>query len=163
MKKYQLKEETSSSIVETKASYPAPSHPALKVILGSRADIGNAQDMDLVNLTREGVTRNVMYSVARYMGITLEEMAALLHTSYRNLVRKDGNDHLDPLKSNRIIELAKFAQYGVEVFESHENFKHWLRSKVMSLQFKTPLDYLDTTFGMNHLTNLLGRIQYGLY
>lgn len=135
----------------------------LQIILGGKYKYQADDDLDLIKSTREGVTRDTLYSVAKYMGITLEEMASLLHTTYRNVVRKDANEHLDPLKSEKIIELAKFAQFGIEVLGNQENFKTWLRSDIMALGFKKPLEYLDTSFGVTMVTNILGRIQYGVY
>ena len=139
----------------------------LKSILGGKANDALLSDGDsdihLIHIARTGLPKDAMISLAKYLGITLDQIALLLHTSYRNLARKEGQDMMDPHKSEMILELATFAQRGVEVLGSHQSFKDWLQSPIRSLDFKTPLDYLDTTFGIKMLLKILGRLEHGVF
>jgi putative toxin-antitoxin system antitoxin component (TIGR02293 family) len=123
----------------------------------------NFNDIDLINLAREGVKKDSLKSLNNYLGITMEQMATLLGTTYRNLHRKDANEILDNSKTEKAIELATFARRGVQVIGSEEGFKSWLQSPIKSLSNKKPLDYLDTTFGIQMVLKILGRLEQGVF
>jgi putative toxin-antitoxin system antitoxin component (TIGR02293 family) len=93
----------------------------------------------------------------------METMSMLLHSSYRNIQRKDEDELLDTLKTEKVLELAAFAQRGIEVIGDKESFAEWLHSPLVSLGNKTPLNFLDTSFGIQMLTKLLGRLEQGVY
>ena len=107
--------------------------------------------------------RDRLSSLSKFLGVTLEQLAILLHSSYRNLARKDGSDLLDSYKTEKVLEIATFAQRGVEVIGSHAGFKRWLQSPILALGGKAPLEFLDTSFGIQLLLKLLGRLEYGVY
>jgi len=147
---------------------PAPEYNAgtsLRVILGGSKVIGKplTNDPDLIALTREGIKRATLPSLAAYLGITMEQLSGLLHSSYRNIQRKKDDDLLDTLKTEKVLELASFAQRGIEVIGSKEYFAEWLQSPLPALNNKRPLDFLDTTFGIQMLNKVLGRLEYGVY
>lgn len=140
--------------------------PTLRVILGSKAistELDGENDLNLIFYTREGHTKEVVNSLSKFLGITLEQLAILLHSSYRNLARKDGSDLLDTYKSDKVLEIATFAQRGVEVIGSHSGFKQWLQSPILALGGKAPLEFLDTSFGIQLLLKLPGKLEYGVY
>ncbi|MFT5885492.1 MAG: arsenate reductase-like glutaredoxin family protein [Arcticibacterium sp.] len=84
----------------------------------------NFNDIDLINLSREGLKKASIKSLNNYLGITMEQMAVLLGTTtYRNLHRKDADDTLDNSKTEKAIELATFARRRVQVIGSELGFK----------------------------------------
>ncbi len=141
------------------------SRPTLRVILGDSItqDSLSQNDAQLIALTRVGIHKSTLKPLADYLGITMEELSAYLHTSYRNLQRKDDNDLLDTLKSERVIELATLVQRGIEVLGSKSAFIQWIHAPLLVLDNQRPMDFLDTTFGMNIILRLLGRIEHGVY
>jgi len=123
----------------------------------------NFNDIDLINLSREGLKKASIKSLNNYLGITMEQMAVLLGTTYRNLHRKDADDTLDNSKTEKAIELATFARRGVQVIGSELGFKKWLQSPIKALGSKPPLDFLDTTFGIQLALKVLGRMEQGVF
>lgn len=160
IKPYTPKESSDSELNEA-----APQYESLKVILGGNKAIGKSVsgDFGLIALTRQGVRKSSLKSLARYLGINMETLSSLLHTSYRNIQRKDDNDLLDSLKSEKVLELASFAHRGIQVIGDSASFAEWLQSPLMALDNKSPLDYLDTSFGIQLLLKLLGRLEQGVY
>jgi putative toxin-antitoxin system antitoxin component (TIGR02293 family) len=143
----------------------AVQYETLRVILGGNKTVKRAVsgDFDLIALTRNGIQKSTLKSLAAYLGISMETMSSLLHTSHRNIQRKDEEDLLDTLKSEKVLELAAFAQRGTEVIGNKEAFSEWLHAPLTSLANKTPLHFLDTSFGIQMLTRLLGRLEQGVY
>lgn len=160
VKPYIIKEEPLSIMDEAAVQYNS-----LRVILGGNKSINKsiAGDFDLIALTREGIKKSTLKSLAEHLGITLETMSSLLHSSHRNIQRKDDNELLDSLKTEKVLELAAFAQRGIEVIGDKTSFAEWLHSPLASLGNKRPVDFLDTSFGIQLVIKVLGRLEQGVF
>lgn len=160
IKPYNLKEDSPSFVEEAAVQYET-----LRVILGGNKTVKKslAGAFDLIDLSRIGIKKSTLKSLADYLGITMEKMSSLLHSSYRNIQRKDEDELLDTLKTEKVLELAAFAQRGIEVIGNKESFAEWLHSPLIALGNKAPLDFLDTTFGIQMVTKILGRLEQGVY
>jgi putative toxin-antitoxin system antitoxin component (TIGR02293 family) len=149
------------------ASEPAVAYtfgPALSTILGGQIDAVDSRDTSaLIALTRDGIKVSSLKSLADYLGVTMEQLSSFLNSSYRNLQRKDDDEHLDPLKTEKVLELAAFVQRGCVVLGGRQPFKTWLHSSLMVLDYQKPVDYIDTSFGIGLLLRILGRIEQGVY
>ena len=93
----------------------------------------------------------------------METMSSLLHSSHRNIQRKDDNELLDSLKTEKVLELAAFAQRGIDVIGDKTSFAEWLHSPLASLGNKRPVDFLDTSFGIQLVIKVLGRLEQGVF
>ena len=140
-------------------------YETLRVILGGNKALKKSLrgDFDLIDLSRTGIKKSTLKSLANYLGITMETLSGLLHSSYRNIQRKDNDELLDTLKTEKVLELAAFAQRGIEVIGDKKSFTEWLQSPLLALGNKTPLEFLDTSFGIQMVTKLLGRLEQGVY
>jgi len=161
MKPYIIDEDDPPTIVEE----AAVQYESLRVILGGNKTLEKSLrgDFDLIDLSRTGIKKSTLKSLADYLGITMETLSGLLHSSYRNIQRKDNDELLDTLKTEKVLELAAFAQRGIEVIGDKESFTEWLHSPLVALGNKTPLDFLDTSFGIQMVTKILGRLEQGVY
>ena len=160
IKPYIIEEDPPSVMEEAAVQYET-----LRVILGGNKNVKKslAGTFDLIDLSRTGIKKSTLKSLAEYLGITMETMSGLLHSSYRNIQRKDEDELLDTLKTEKVLELGAFAQRGIEVIGNKESFAEWIHSPLISLGNKTPLDFLDTSFGIQMVTKLLGRLEQGVY
>ncbi|MEO8661494.1 MAG: MbcA/ParS/Xre antitoxin family protein, partial [Bryobacteraceae bacterium] len=52
---------------------------------------------------------------------------------------------------------------AIEVFGSREKALRWLRTPVPSLSDRTPLSVLNTAYGIEHIEEVLGRIEQGVW
>lgn len=160
IKSYPPTVESISSLEEAAIQYET-----MRVILGGNKSIKKvlSGDFDLIDLSRTGVKKSTLKSLADHLGITMETMSGLLHSSHRNIQRKDEDELLDTLKTEKVLELAAFTQRGIEVTGSKESFQEWLQSPLISLGNNTPLHFLDTSFGIQMVTKVLGRLEQGVY
>src|SRR5699024_8167738 len=97
------------------------------------------------------------------LAITLQELAKILHISERTLQRYKDKDTLSETSSERALMLAQLLQRGIEVRGSAENFQDWLRTPLPAFQQDPPLQYLDTSFGFQLVSDELGRIGHGVF
>ena len=124
---------------------------------------GVFNEVDFIEVIRNGVQKEAMENLMGITGISSSEMAALIRTSDRNLRRYGSHEKLNPEQSERIIELARLYSRGEEVFGSLVAFKEWMDSTVMALGNKKPKTFLDTSLGIDLLMNELGRIEHGIF
>jgi putative toxin-antitoxin system antitoxin component (TIGR02293 family) len=164
-KPYSIDEDSASYLQEAAFQYETRPYETLRVILGGNKNVKKSLtgEFDLIDLSRAGIKKSTLKSLADYLGINMEVMSELLHSSYRNIQRKDEDQLLDTLKTEKVLELAAFAQRGIEVIGDKQSFAEWLQSPLVSLGNKTPLNFLDTSFGIQMLTKLLGRLEQGVY
>lgn len=157
---YKIKEQEPAVAKEAAVHYES-----LRAILGGSKSLKKniAGDLDLILLTREGIKKSTLKSLADHLGIPMEIMSHLLHTSHRNIQRKHEEDLLDTLKTEKVLELAAFVQRGIEVVGTKAGFIEWLHSPLSSFGNKKPLDFLDTSFGIQMVLKTLGRLEQGVY
>lgn len=143
----------------------AVQYETLRLILGGNhpASQSFSGDFDLIHISRKGIKKSTLKSLAGYLGITMESLSSLLHSSYRNIQRKDDDELLDTVKTEKALELAEFAQRGIQVIGDRQSFAEWISSPLIALGNKTPLDFLDTSFGIRMVTKILGRLEQGVY
>ena len=93
----------------------------------------------------------------------MEQMSSLIHVSHRTIQRKSDTDLLNVCSTEQILEIAEVISRGIEVLGTLEAFTKWLQAKLRVLNYKTPLDFLDTTFGAKLIKDILGRLEHGVY
>lgn len=157
---YSQKPEALSLAEEAAVQY----EPVFELLGGRQALAGQAPAApDLISLSRAGIKIAALRPLSRNLGITMEQLSSLLHTSYRNLQRKPESAPLDSHKSEQVLELALLAQRGTEVLGSSDAFKAWLQTPLAALGYEKPLHFLDTGFGIRMLLQQLGRLEQGVF
>lgn len=120
-------------------------------------------DHALLGLIRNGVSYPEFERIKSRSGLSLVEWAHFLSLSERTLLRySKSNEHLDKSTSERIIEIAILQEKGQEVFGSLSAFNLWMDSPIRALGNTLPKEYLDSSIGIQILSNLLGRIEHGI-
>jgi len=117
----------------------------------------------LLRVIRDGISYEEFDRIKDNSGLSLAEWANYLNLSERTLLRYAKNEeNLDKGTSERVIEIAMLQEKAVEVFGSLEVFNQWMNSPVRALDKTKPKEYLDSSIGIQILTNLLGRIEHGI-
>ncbi len=95
---------------------------------------------------------------------TLQEWSDLLHISERTLHRYAKANSSFPFSvTDRILQIEKVIQRGVEVFGNLEKFISWLRSNPYMLEGRLSLQSLRSIEGINLVLTQIGRIEHGLF
>ncbi|HET6527938.1 MAG TPA: antitoxin Xre/MbcA/ParS toxin-binding domain-containing protein [Balneolaceae bacterium] len=118
---------------------------------------------DLVALSRKGIQKQALLNLGSALDLTLKELSALLPVTERTLQRRNAHSLLSPAVSEQIILITELAARGKEVFGSLEAFKRWLKEENIALAGQPPLSLLDTSIGVQLVTDQLGRIEQGVY
>lgn len=138
---------------------------AYNISLSSVLSLENTiqNELELLNISRKGITKAVAIQVSKYLGITVEKMSDLLHTSIRTFQRKKTEETLDVHSSEITIEIAEIITEGVAVFGDNNKFKLWLNTPSMALAGNSPLDLMDTNRGLKMVMQELKRLEQGIF
>ncbi len=118
--------------------------------------------LDLVQLGRNGVPIKVLTKIQKFTTLSSKELSQILPVSERQLLRYSAEHILKKDISSHLIQLVELFDKGYSIF-GKEKFQNWIRSKILVLEDKCPLDFMDTPIGINLLEDILGRIKYGVY
>ena len=77
--------------------------------------------------------------------------------------RRKVSGRLLPEESERVYRLAKVVALAESVLGAREKARHWLNTPNRALGNVTPLSLLETEAGADEVTNVLGRIEFGVY
>lgn len=120
-------------------------------------------DIDVLHLIKKGISKKALNATIQMMGISLDEMAEILHVSERTLRRFNDDTKLNTEQSERIMELTKLYYHAEEVLGSLDNVKVWMNTPILALGQQCPKYFLDTSLGIGMLNDILGRIEHGIY
>ena len=116
-----------------------------------------------IDAIKEGVSKEELENLKEQTGLDYDTLAKVLSVAKATLHNKKGKDKFDISVSERLLLLADIYSFGYEVFESKEKFNQWMKSGNNALGGVSPLNLLDTLYGMEEVKHLIGRIQYGIY
>ena len=117
---------------------------------------------DLIALGHHGVTKDALLNLARYLSVSMNQIAALLPITERTIQRYNRSRHFSQAVSEQILQIAEVIAKGVEVFENKNNFLVWMKQHNVALGRKTPLSLLSSRFGTQMVLDELGRIEHGV-
>lgn len=116
----------------------------------------------LTKAARRGVPRKFLDELCGALGISLRELAPLLHASERNLRRFQAEQLLPPDVSERALNIARVFERAVEVLDTEDRAARWLKHPNRALG-EAPLSLLVNTFGAEQVLAILGRIEHGVF
>jgi putative toxin-antitoxin system antitoxin component (TIGR02293 family) len=119
--------------------------------------------MDFIQAIRTGLPGDSVNAVSDLLQLSKGEMYSLLHITPRTAQRIIRSERLDVDKSDHIVQLMKIHTRCMEVFEDSEKAGRWLKTSNFALGDQTPLSLLDTSEGIELVTDELTRIEYGVF
>lgn len=125
--------------------------------------LGKGKDWQVIQLSREGISKGLLFQLGSRINFTEKELATVLDLSERTLQRYTDDTKLSKVASEKTIELANLYQHGEEVFESIDMFNIWMKTPHAMFQKQRPIDILDTHRGFLMIHDELGRIEHGVY
>jgi len=94
------------------------------------------------------------------LGIKLDQT---LNASNATLYRQFKKENIDIDVKDNLVSLMRIMEKGIRAFESEENFKEWLVSKIENLGRLRPIDLLSLETGRREVEEAIDRIEYGVY
>lgn len=146
---------------EPMVAYATINYTPMTAIMGNR--YANASDFDLLKLARKGISKKSLLALAKQISLTIEEVAAVLHISERTLQRYTPETLVKTEHADRAIELALLFERGISVLGSEKAFSSWIKTPNFALGGEVPFSLLDTHIGFTMVSDILGRIEHGVF
>jgi putative toxin-antitoxin system antitoxin component (TIGR02293 family) len=134
----------------------------LTQVLGSKKKITIASRFDLVDLGDHGVTKAELLHLAKYLDLSVNQMAEILPVTERTIQRYGSEHRFNKTISEQLLQIAETTVRGKEVFGSRERFLAWMKSSCPGLGNRKPLGLLSSRFGTELVLDELGRIEHGV-
>jgi putative toxin-antitoxin system antitoxin component (TIGR02293 family) len=112
---------------------------------------------------QDGLTKSDFLYFVSLTGMNLTQFSALLPVSKRTIEKVKDQELLNPLVSDRVLQIATLYQMGKMVFGDTASFQQWLDTPLLALGNQKPIDILDNDTGLSIVRDLVGRIQHGVY
>lgn len=139
--------------------------PGIAEVLGGKRTLKKKihSRLDLIEMSKEGITKEALRNLAKYLSLSASQLAELLPVSERTILRYTSKKPFNRVVSEQIIQIAEVVARGIEVFRDKEKFTSWMHSPSKALANQTPLSLLSSRFGTEMVLDELGRIEYGVY
>lgn len=138
---------------------------AVAKVLGGEKTLGKrvSSQQDLITAVRRGLRVSAIDAVIEGLDVSRAEVLPRLRIARRTMERRKQTGRLLPAESERVYRLAKILAFAESVLGSKEKARHWLSAPNQALGNITPLSLVETEAGADEVTNILGRIEYGVY
>jgi putative toxin-antitoxin system antitoxin component (TIGR02293 family) len=135
-----------------------------KVLGGEKTlDTKVSSQRDLITAVRRGLRISAVDAVIEELDVPRARVLPTLGIARRTMERRKHKGRLLPEESERVYRLAKILAFAESVLGSREKARHWLSTPNRALGSVTPLSMLETEAGADEVSNVLGRIEYGVH
>jgi len=124
---------------------------------------GELTQSRIIEQIQRGLPVEELDALQQILEIPIDKLAPKLGISKATLHRRKIEGRLGRDESDRVVRFARLMGKAVEVFESEEAARRWLKAPQVGLGSAIPLDYAETELGAREVEDLLGRIDYGVY
>ena len=158
------KKNTESVVQEPEVAYqPTPRHKknGAHVILlpGLHATTSNQK----IAIIKKGVSKNELTEIKKESDLDYDTLSNILSVSRATLINKKPSEKFDQPTSERIVMLADVIAYGQSVFENKAHFSEWIKKPNKALGNKTPIELMDTIYGIDEVKKEIARIEFGVF
>ncbi|MEZ0484462.1 type II RES/Xre toxin-antitoxin system antitoxin [Fibrella aquatica] len=138
------------------------STPLINSHFDQKTNLAAYSMLELVDLSRQGIPKQVVIQLSEALSISNPVMLAALHISERTWQRYTATKLLPQDVTERALQLTSLYQKGEEVFGQAEKFRNWMQYPNPVFDGKKPIDLLDSLYGFRAIEDELVRIDYGV-
>lgn len=121
--------------------------------------------MLVIKAIRTGLPYKLFDQIKIFTPFSDTDWSQYLDLSLKSLQRyRDETDFsFKPIHTEKIIELAEVTSFGMEVFDSPEQFYLWLNTPSFALNNMKPFELLMNSYGKEMVMSEINRIEYGIF
>lgn len=111
---------------------------------------------------KSGLSTMAFYDIVLLTGIKKEELAEIFHTTMKTIMRyTQSNKNLDITASEQALKIIAMFKKGIVIFGDVDAFRRWLAKPLFGLGQQIPMQMLQTSGGIDLVTEELYRIEFG--
>lgn len=120
-----------------------------------------AATLDYVrNSLARGLNKDAFSRLKSVLDTTGDDLCEVIRVPPRTVARRV---LFKPDESERILRVASAFQRAMEVLGELDKARRWFSSPKRALGGRTPMEFCDTEPGAEEVSNLLGRIEHGVF
>jgi putative toxin-antitoxin system antitoxin component (TIGR02293 family) len=112
------------------------------------------------NSLAHGLHKDAFSRLKSVLDTSGDDLCQVIRVPARTVARRE---LFKPDESERILRVASAFQRAMEVLGSLDRSRRWFSSPKKALGGKTPMEFCDTEPGAEEVSNLLGRIEHGVF
>jgi len=144
------------------ASHPPSQSSAPDAALPGYLPPDAASPRQTIEAIRDGLPAEAFDWLKSELGLTVGELARVVHVSRRTISRRKKEGTLKPDESERVLRLIRLYQRAAEVLGGRDEARAWMQEPNFALGDDIPLHFADTEPGARRLEQLLGQIEHGV-
>jgi len=118
---------------------------------------------NIVALVQHGAPFGLLEGFQRTVGLSVEQIGALVQIPTRTLTRRREIGHLRPDESDRLFRAARVFSRVLALYDGKlDEAREWLASPQRGLGGAVPLTLAATDHGAQTISDIIGRMEYGL-
>jgi len=118
---------------------------------------------EMIEMIDQGLPFQEFEDLQACLDLPKVQLAELVGISKATLHRREASLYLHPAESDRVIRYARLLGRAIDVFESLDAARRWMKAPQFALGHAVPLQFASTETGAREVEDLLGRIEYGVY
>ena len=126
-------------------------------------EIGNWSVKKQLNCIYKGMPTSVFDKLKFSLDTSVSEMCTNMGLSNKTIHRRKEEGKLNPIESEKILRLIKILLMAYNVFKDADKAVKWVKTKQKYLGDVSPFSLCNTEVGGQEVTNLLGRLQHGVF
>ncbi len=130
---------------------------------GSFIKVTPTSTIDVFRILHEGIPKSAVDHFSQFLDIPMTLMAPLLNMSYKTLIRKKEDEKLEDYVSSHMYEIAATYAMAFGIFQDAGKVTRWFNKENKALNNQKPFDLLNTPTGIKLVTQVLGRLEEGVY
>jgi len=116
-----------------------------------------------ITALKAGLSMQAFDLLAADMGLSAQDLAAVLHIAPRTLARRKKEGRLQPTESERLYRLGTLFEKAILVLGDAGAARVWFNTPAPALDGAAPLHFADTEPGAREVEDLLGRLEHGVF
>jgi putative toxin-antitoxin system antitoxin component (TIGR02293 family) len=118
----------------------------------------------IMAMVEHGLPFSALLRLVRKSGLSLVDVAGLIHIPRRTLMRRKAAGRLTPEESERLLRIARIFEHTVGLYAGNVGqARQWLVTPNRALDQHTPLDFARTEIGAREVEDVIGRLMYGVF
>lgn len=121
-----------------------------------------SSNYNMVISARKGLHTKIFYDILVLSGLEKIQLADIFHISLKTITRyTQSNKVLDMTTSEQALKIMALLKKGLEIFGDLEVLRNWLSKPQFGLGMQTPFQLMETSLGIDLISEELMRIEYG--
>lgn len=130
---------------------------------GSSIGLKSGEQKAIIKALKNGFPISSFETLHKKMGIQSKKLAETINIASRTLTRRKKEGCFKTDESERLLRIARLFDRTADVLGGSDKARLWLLSPKKALDNLTPLEYAVTEPGAQEVSDLLGRIEHGVF